>query len=623
MLDTASFWMRLAVGLAAGAAVWLAAFGFGSLVRKAVPCKALRPGEAALLGGALGYAVVGSCVALLGAFHAISPFPLVAVIAVGIAALTASARSDVAALRSRRGTANTAGDRFAWFVTGCAWLTAAVAAALPTVDWDPLAYHLPIAAEALRTGTLGFDPGVAQSAFPLLAESAALPAFWLAGTAGVSFAALGAGIVLALLAGTAAERVRPGSGPLTCALVSSSSVWLWLAPSPYVDVPFAMFALAAFAIALCAPEIDAPTAAAAGLFAGLSAAVKYTGLITLCVTAALIVIRSGPRSRARAAASSLVASAVACAGWYVRAWALTGDPVYPFASARLGAAQAVREFSSRYVSMTRDWCGGQATGGDFLLLPWRLLAHPQMFCGDPGYALRLASVLVIAALFVRSGRPFALLTAALAAIWFWSSRQWRFLIPAIATYAIAASAGLDAFAESRRPAVQALLLCVALAGVSLSWLPRAGSDVSNSIAPAYPYIAGGRTGKEYLSGRLESYDAGAWALAHLRPGDRIAALDDVRNYYAGPAAIELNPYYQQQTAIDWSAPPAHRYDAVRARGASLMIVDENAAFLARTPTGVDWSVLAADERAGVLRRMFWEHDVVVYALPAAADRASP
>ena len=613
--------MRLVAGLGAGAATSGAALGFGGLARSAIFGSAGRsPGIA--LQGAAGYAILGSTVAILGLVHAITPAGLGALIALGLVALAYRWRRPM----SEPQTGGSAPppdwlDRLAWTVTGFAWLTAAVAAALPTVDWDPLAYHLPIAAAALRSGYIAFDPGIAQSAFPLLAESAALSAYWLAGSAGAAFFTLFAGVMLALISGEIAERVRQGAGPLVCALVSSSAVWLWLAPAPYVDVPYAMFAVAALGVALCAKPVAARSALAAGAFAGASAAVKYPGLAVIAIVLVVIAYRADVTQRWRAFGAALGAAFVVCAGWYTRSWALAGDPLYPFLTAHFGATEAARDFASRYVTMTRDWCGSPATVTDFLLLPWRLLTQPQLFCGDPGYALRLASVLVAAAFFVRTGRPIAVITAVLTTIWFWTSRQWRFLVPAVATYAIAAAAGLEAVAARQQRPIIALLSCVALAGVALDWLPKAGADASNSIAPAFAYVTGSASGADYLAARLEFYAADTWAVAHLRAGERIASLDEVRNYYLGDAPIDCNPYYQERCAIKWSTPPAHRYDRLRDLGTALIIVNENPAYVRRTPVGIDVAVLGADERAGFLKRAFAANDVVVYTLSRPKETA--
>jgi len=264
--------------------------------------------------------------------------------------------------------------------------------------------------------------------------------------------------------------------------------------------------------------------------------------------------------------------------------------------------------------MTSDWCGGHATITDFALLPWRLLTEPQLYCGDQGYALRLAAVLFTAAFFVPRARVFATLTVVLVTLWFWTSRQWRFLTTALATYAIAAAAGLDAVAERHRPMIVSALLVLAASSVVLNWLPQPGRDASNSLAPGYLYLSGAQNGQEYLARRLEGYEAGAWALARLAPGARVASLDDVRTYYLGPAVVDLNPYYQAQWRLDWSAAPAQRYRALSAARVKFLIVNANRAYVARTPVDVDWTTLAADERARAIRRVFASNDVIVYEL---------
>jgi len=614
ILDSGSFAARLAAGIVTSALLWTAAGAVGGWVAGAM-LNRLPPQERRVFAAPAGYVLIGSTAALLALFHALSAVSLTIVLAIALAFAIPHARGWRSSLRDVAQSFSNAGalDKTAWIIACAAWLTAVVAAALPVVDWDPLAYHLPIAAAALARSTLAFDPNLAQSAFPLLAEAAALPVFALAGSAGATFASLGAGIALSLMAGTLAERARAGSGPLTCALVASSSLWLWISPAFYVDVPFALVALGALGVALTERDLDARTAVAIGFFAGAAAAIKFPGLGIAAIAIAIVAWRSAPPVRVRATAAAIASCAVVAGGWYVRTFALTGDPVYPFASGILGHTAEAREFAARYVSMTRDWCGGHATPGDFALLPWRLLTQPQVFCGDQGYALRLAAVLFAAAFFVPRARPFAVLTLVLVTVWFWTSRQWRFLMTGLATYAIAAAAGLDALSERHRPAVSWALLVLAAASVTLNWLPKPGRDASNSLAPGFAYITGAQTGAQYLSGRLESYDAGAWALDRLAPGARIASLDDVRSYYLGAAAVDLNPYYQTQWRLDWSTSPATRYGALRMDRVEFIIVDANPAYLARTPVEIDWAVLAADERAGAIKRVFAAHDVIVYA----------
>ena len=615
VLDTGSFAARLAAGLGSGAVLWIASWAVGGRIfDRWLICLPARGRQ--VFGAAAGFALIGTCAGLLGLVHLLSFVSLTLLVAAALAFAIPSVGSWPARLRGMADGFRAASvlDKTAWLVAAAAWVTGAIAAALPAVDWDPLAYHLPIAAAALTHGAFVFDPDLAQSAFPSLAEAAALPAFALAGSAGAAFAVLGAGIALSLAAATLAERIRTGSGPLTCALVASSSLWLWIAPAFYVDVPFALFALAALGLALTLDDFDARSAALIGLFAGAAAAMKYPGLEVVAIAVVVVAWRAARPARGRAIAAFVGTAAAVAGGWYVRTFAVSGDPVYPFATGLLGKSADAQSFAARYVSMTSDWCGGHATIADFALLPWRLLTEPQFYCGDQGYALRLAAVLFAAAFFVPRARVFATLTIVLVAVWFWTSRQWRFLTTALSTYAIAAAAGLDALAERHRPMIVAALLVLAASSVLLNWLPKPGRDASNSLAPGFAYMGGAENGQAYLARRLEGYEAGAWTLARLAPGERVASLDDVRSYYLGPAAIDLNPYYQAQWRLDWTAPPAQRYRALSGARVKYLIVNANRAYLARTPVDVDWPMLAADERSLAIRRVFAANDVVVYQL---------
>jgi hypothetical protein len=520
--------------------------------------------------------------------------------------LAAAAASRFAALSGVEKAATT--------TTGFAFVFAWAAAALPAVWWDPIAYHLPIAARALSQHAFVFDPAMTQTGFPLLGEAAALPAYAVAGSAGAAMATLGSGVALALIVGVWAERLEPGSGRLATALVACSALWLWLAPSFYVDVPFAMFAVAAIALPAMTADDRASRgiAAAAGCLAGAAAAVKYPGIVVAVVALAVTAIFAPGRERIRSTFTFVGAAAIVAAGWYVRSGIAAGDPLYPFLTARM--AGPAHDFAVRYVEMTRTWCGGGTSIVDLIALPWRLLSSPQSFCGDAGYALDLGAIFAVLSIaFWRKTAVPIIAAAALAAFWFYSSQQWRFLMPSMAMFAVLAAVGATAATGRLRNLAHGLLIVLCIVGVVVDLLPGPSRDASDSIAPAYAYMAGTQTGGAYLSSRLESYDAAMW-LRTDGGGARAAALDDVRDYYFGPSTVWFNPFYQPAWAIDWSLPAAARYRALERAGFEYVIIDANQAFVARTPTGVDFQAIAQDEKAGVIAKVFESDDVSIYRL---------
>jgi hypothetical protein len=621
-VDVASFGVRAALGCTAAAATWLTAADAGTaLLDRVAP--GLRRSARLALGSITGYAVVGAAIAFLAAIHAAYASIVMGLIAT---ALIVRARVHLRRIRALPGIARVVQLKWRnadlWsqayvVVAALALMTAAVAAVLPAVWWDPVAYHLPLLFAALSHGTLSFDPNVAQSAFPWLAESASLPAYALAGSAGSALCTLGCGIALAWVAALTANELQPGCGACCFALITGSALWLWIAPSSYIDVPVAMWAVAA----LCAPALLplglAPAAAGVicGALAGACASAKYLGLVLAPFSLFMVLLPHGDRVR-RAGGYALAFVALA-APWYVRTWVLTGDPLYPFLSAAAATGQSVGAILAHGAAVT-GVCGGAASLHDLLLLPYRLLAEPRAYCGDPGYALRLGAALFAAApLLSRRSRPYFFLSLALLVAWFATGRQLRFLMAGISIYAVVVSVGASAMSSAARPLAQAVLAALIAFVVATQWAPGLIADASNSLVPGFAYITGTESGDAYLSRRLESYDAALWLRANERAA-KIYALDDVRDYYFGPNVLWGNPPYPGGVRIDWTAAPEDRYRRVAALGCQFMVVDANPQFVARVETGVDWKVLSADVRRGEIRLAYSANDVYVYSLPAAA-----
>ncbi len=620
-IDIASFGARLALGGAAAGATWLTAADAGTALLD-LTAPGMRRSARLALGSVIGYAAVGSAVALIATIHAAYASVLMGLIAT---AIIVRSRAHVRRLRALPESARIAVSR--WrdtdlltrafvIVAGLAIFTAAIAAALPAVWWDPIAYHLPLMFAALSHGTLSFDPNIAQSAFPWLAESASLPAYAVAGSAGAALCTLGCGVALAWVAALTANELQPGSGACCFALITGSALWLWIAPSSYIDVPVAMWAVAALCAPALLPLAIRPVVAGAicGALAGACASAKYLGLVLAPFSLCMLLLPSGDRLR-RAAAYALAFLAIA-APWYIRTWVLSGDPLYPFLSAAAATGQSVGAILAHGAAVT-GVCGGGSSLSELLLLPYRLVAEPRAYCGDPGYALRLGVALFAAApLLSRRSRPYFLLSLVLLIAWFATGRQLRFLMAGISVYAIVVSVGSSAMSSALRPVTQSVLAVLIAFGIATQWTPWLIADASNSLVPGYPYIAGAESGDAYLSRRLETYDAALWLRSHAA-GAKMYALDDVRDYYFGPGVLWGNPPYPGGVRIDWTAAPGDRYRRVVALGCRYMVVNAHPQFVGRLETGIDWKVLGADAQRGVIHLAYTANDVYVYRLPAA------
>lgn len=617
-LDLTAFPIRLIAGLAAAAFVWFVVAQAGYRIVRPAATDRLA---AAALGAAFGYAGLGTIVALLGALHAIKAWLLFgAVLAIAIVSIPSYVRLAAqlpAHWRVLQSWYRSIGvlSRLALGVCAFALVTGAGAAALPAVWWDPLAYHLPIAAKALAGGTFGVDLGMVQSAWPSLGEACALPAYAAAGTAGAAMSMLFAGVVLALICALLAERFAPESGPLAAALVMSCALWLWLAPSSYVDVQFALFAVAAIAAPFFASRQNGLAAGLlCGAFTGAAAATKFAGL-PFAVIALGVALLVGPPRRGRVILGFIAGAIAIAIGWYARDYFATGDPLYPFLTAMHKAHVSVASFSGVNANWERRWCGGGTSLADLATLPWRLLTEPRAFCGDFGYALRLGIVFALVCLLrVRATWPIALAGAAVTLYWFALAQELRFLVPAVALVAVLAAVGTAAVPSFLGGFGRAMLLVLGALTVLENWLPWTISDSTNSLVPGYAYIAGREDGAAYVHRRLETFGAAQWLVAHSATKNEVIALDDIRTYYFWGGIAWANPAYQSVWSIDWAVLPERRYNALRDHGFRYLVVNATPAYVHRTPTGVQWEQLAGDVSSGVLRPVFNERDVSIYEI---------
>jgi Dolichyl-phosphate-mannose-protein mannosyltransferase len=628
-LDVAGFWPRLVLGLIAAVVTWVVAADYGTaLVSRLVKFDddAARLG----VGAAFGYVLLGSAVAVLGLFHLIHPLLLNVLIGVAIVSrlpywfrkFGANKFAHVTSVMwlreftracTNKFAQTTLADGVAIVVILAAALTGIIAAALPAVWWDPIAYHLPLAAMALAHGTFVFSPHMVQTAFPQLGESAALPAYALAGSAGAAMVMLGTGLCLALLASALANSVSPGSGITAAMLVCSCPLWLWLAPTFYVDIPFAMFVVAAITVILeHKADLKVGCYMVAGILCGAAAAVKYSGLAACAIVLVFAIVRA--RSQWLKSTLAYAAGAVVIsAGWYLRTFAASGDPIYPFLSVQFAHAATMASFAARYVDMTRHWCGGGSSPTDLLALPYRLIATPRSFCGDPGLGLRGGIIFALAAIVtLRTAVAIALLTLAMIVAWFYTSQQWRFALAPLATYTTLVSAGMGALGARLRPLFSVALSVLGAYSIAVNWLPFERLEAAQSVVPALPYVLGKQTASQYLNERLESYAAAQWLAEHNIPGNEILALDDVRDYYFPVGTVWGNPYYQPALTLDWQTGARDRYARLRALGFRYLVVNANLAYLGRTPTGIDWMVFANDTRT-VLREVFQKNGVAIYS----------
>lgn len=234
---------------------------------------------------------------------------------------------------------------------GIAWLLVlwAIAGLLGSIappadsDWDGLAEHLAqakIYAASGRYQPLWYDH---HSHFPALPQMLFTLGMLLQGVSLAKLFHWAFGIVTMASAFVLSERfVARGSGKWAALVAASTPLVGWLMQVGYVDLSTCAYALLMMLSFLDWRERGGGRRLAlCGLMAGAMMATKMQGIAlfgVLVFAVAIVLVRrsEGIGRMARGLCVFGLAAAVLAAPWYVKSWVLTGNPVYPFAYSVFG-----------------------------------------------------------------------------------------------------------------------------------------------------------------------------------------------------------------------------------------------------------------------------------------------
>jgi hypothetical protein len=461
--------------------------------------------------------------------------------AVALAALALGLTLAVlAVLRSRDGresvgagpeapTKSSALARVGALLTALPVLLAFVGALAPPTAKDALQYHLALPKEFLAAGRFVDVPGNIAAYFPLGAEMHAVWAMLLGRIVSARAGEAAAGAVLfaffplllVVVFGWASELGLAREWAwLGVALVAGVPTIFDVAASSYVDLALALYlTLAIRGAARWWSTQDGGHLAESAAALGFALAVKLTAGFMLIVLALIVLIRTrgAASGSARAtphlgvAAAALVAAVVIGSPWYVRTWARTGSPVFPFFANvwpghapgwDLGRSAMLHGFNALY--------GGAVKGPlDYLLTPLSLSLTAQRevaasYEGVLGVSFLVSAILIVWAVARGGLDPELKIAAAVGGaffVWWLASAQvLRYLLPGLPLLAVA-GAGAAAILTSSR-----------VVGAWLGWL-LAVSILSGEIVTVSWVIAdnpvlavtGAEPRSAYLERRLDYY----------------------------------------------------------------------------------------------------------------------
>jgi hypothetical protein len=427
-------------------------------------------------------------------------------------------------------------------------LLALTATLLPPTAWDSLVYHLVGPARYLQAHRLTFDFDNYYLFFPSFVEMLFTAGMALKGDVvprllHFGYLLLSLGALGAFLGRFWGRRL----GLLAAALFLSIPTAVQIASWSYVDLALTFYNLAALYALLVwlHPKRDQsqPTGwlIVAGIFAGASLSIKYTGGVTLLILDAILLwslVRHRVTLR-RALFGGLVVGGLAlamAAPWYIKNAIVTGNPIYPL----VWGGREWNDLDTRWLL----GIGQKMSTLDLLLVPWTLtvLGTQGTAAYDATFSPLFLILLPLLLMVPRRARGLGelLLAAAIGyLVWIISSAaaygtfvlQGRLLLPVFAPLSLLCAYSLDGLSVWDRPSFSLQRVLKMITGLTLALGLLSQVLLTASLNP-WPYLVGFQNRDDHLESQIPQrlQQTFRYLNEHLDSGDKVLFVWELRSY---------------------------------------------------------------------------------------------
>ncbi|MDF0643583.1 MAG: hypothetical protein P0111_06100 [Nitrospira sp.] len=521
---------------------------------------------------------------------------------------------------------------------GLVWTVAWLWGTVPPAFYDELAYHLPIPQSALRTGNLPASP---WSWFTLMPHLSDLLLGWglaVGGELGARALHLALWFGIWIAAWGLVEAIHPLSqrklGLLLAGTFSSSATVFFLGTLPFAECSLTFGVLASLALIL-APSLRADWIAV-GLLWGFVMSVKLSGPSWI-LASGLAALMVGWPLRSVVAAAAL---GIGCAApWWIRSWALTGNPLYPLGYKWIGSRYWT-DTSEKLLQQDLPHFADASELGAWLRLPYDLVAYPERFgsASDVGLIAVLGLCLMLTlpmwTMLLRSegrvqriARAVSVFVIVSGACWILTSTTVRFFAP---TFMLGLTL-ISAFTLRCRPPVQAaaMLAFTTLGIMGTDRFITQHSDVFSSDQ----IVLGRESRSEYLSRTVDHFESAQYVRAHVPSDARLLFIGESRPFYFERSTLAPYPFHEHPLAV-WlkDATSADQVvDHLRAEGITHVVLNTREfkrlhdAYHVLAFDGTDGPLL--DQRLkrlpGSMTLLFAKNNVFVFEVPSLRQPSKP
>lgn len=460
------------------------------------------------------------------------------------------------------------------------------------LEWDSVGYHLADPKLYVQAHRLFYIPWEDHSNFAFNTEMCYTLAllFGSAPLAKMFHFASGAGTALAIYA-FARRHLTARLGVGAAVLFVSLPLVFWEAGTAYIDLAVTFnTTLTLLALARGVAERSERWLLVAAVLMGLTLASKDTALGTLGLLAVGLFVwrrrwlgQGTGRSLGLTAFWALTALAVG-SPWFLKSWAYTGNPVYPFLFGVFGGRGWSAANATAYDAFFAAYGVGRGAL-DALLLPWNLAmnllpGHPigerhQSFNDIQAPLASLSPVLPAALLFpvFFAGRAPAAVRAPAAwalgglVVWFVTAQAVRFLLPLLPAMCLLTAWVLQTAWASRSISGRAL---AALAAGSLAFSAFLGGQLIGAQAPV---VFGLAPREQYITAGDPAYPAIRFINARLPAGSRVAFYGNPLGFYCDRPYFWAEPEHSTLIGYDALQTPEDLARALRRLGATHVLIN--------------------------------------------------
>lgn len=400
----------------------------------------------------------------------------------------------------------------------------------PSIYWDELHYHLTVPYLYLKNHAVVRLPQIPYSHFPQVVEMLFTLGMGILNDKVPALIHYSFGMLLLLT--IYAAGVIWGNrkiGLLAVTIVLTTPTFNLLLNIAYVDLGFTFYLLITFFSFLlwCQTKKEEYLALSA-IFAGLTTGIKYSGLIAVLLLGVGIIL-SGLYplniSLLKKALYYGIISIIVCSPWFLRNIIWTNNPVYPFFYNLFGGVDLSPEISQRFQEEIMGFGGVEKNLKNIILLPFKITFEGKYFAGisSPLYLGFLPALILL----FPNKMPYVRLLLAFVIIYFlfWglTSHQFRFLIPAFATYSLIIA---YIVINLKNDWFKNLVYFFLFFSFSFSLFLLIAVH-KNKI----PVALGWQEKTRYLEKHLDLYSVFQWTNQVLLPGEKVYLVNDNRGYY--------------------------------------------------------------------------------------------